>query len=126
MGLARAVAIGAPLAFMAVSLVWLPSPAEGGFGAMGPFSEVAACLGVGVAVSAPAIALAFVAIRRAFPSGAGWRGALLGAGAGLVAAIVSTLHCSSRFGGHVALGHGLPIVCGAIVGALLGERFSRA
>ena len=37
MGLARAVAIGAPLAFMAVSLVWLPHPAEGGFGAVGPF-----------------------------------------------------------------------------------------
>jgi hypothetical protein len=72
------------------------------------------------------MALAMMALRRSFVAGAAWRGALVGAACGFVAAFVLTLHCASPFGGHVVLAHGVPIGVAAAVGAFFGIRVGRA
>jgi hypothetical protein len=124
-GRARALAIGAPVAFLAASLFWLPKTAEP-FGATGDFTNLAACFAVGMAVAVPLLALALWSVRRSFPSAAGWRGALLGAASGLGAALVLTLHCASPLGGHIALAHGLPLLLSSLAAAWLATRFARA
>jgi hypothetical protein len=124
-GWARALAIGAPVAFLAASLFWLPKTAEP-FAATGDFANLAACFAVGMAVAMPLLALALWSVRRSFPSAAGWRGALLGAASGLGAALVLTLHCASPLGGHIALAHGLPLVVSSLAAGWLSTRFARA
>ena len=123
---ARAVTFGAPFLFLILGLVWLPEGTSTSFGALGPPLRIVACFLVGILTSAPIVVVAFWAVRRSFPSAAGWRGALLGAASGLTASIVLTLHCGSPDGGHIALAHGLPIVVSAIAGSFLGTKIARA
>src|SRR5262245_49168760 len=89
---ARALAVGGPAAFVAWALLFVRGE---GFAALGPTSAVLACAGVALLIIAPAMALGMVAVRRSFVTGAGWRGALLGAACGAVGAIVLTFHCTS-------------------------------
>jgi hypothetical protein len=122
----RGLSLGAPLAFMAVALVWTPPGSGARLGETGPIEQLIGCFVTGVLLASPIVALALWSVRRAFPSGAAWRGALLGTAAGLAAAIVLTLHCDNPFGGHVALAHGLPIAIATLVAAWLGTRVARA
>jgi hypothetical protein len=105
---ARMVALGAPIVFMVVGLLWLPAGAPGAFGEVGPVARLWPCLLIGVLVAVPILMAALWAVRRAFPSAVGWRGAALGAAAGLAGAIV------------------LAIVIGALLGGLLGPKVARA
>jgi hypothetical protein len=73
----------------------------------------------------PLLAAAF-ALRRSFAGGAVWRSALIGAAAGLFSGAAMNLHCTNVDPLHMALGHGLPIVLGALVGAFVLARWLRA
>jgi hypothetical protein len=121
----RIAAVGAPVAFMLIGLAWLPSDSPGSFGDLGPGAAVGPCLLIGLLVVVPILLVALWALRRTFPSAAGWRAAALGAAVGLVGSLVLTMHCGSPFGGHVALAHGLPIII-AVVGAAFASKAMRA
>jgi hypothetical protein len=64
-------------------------------------------------------------MRRAFPAGAVWRGAALGAACGLAGVVVLVLLCGSPFGGHIALAHGMPLVIATVIGAFGGSRMGK-
>ncbi len=66
-----------------------------------------------------------VALRRAVPVAPIARGALLGAAAGAWAGLTQHLHCPSGARLHILLGHAVPIVIFAIVGALVTPRWLR-
>jgi hypothetical protein len=70
--------------------------------------------------------LAGFALRTTFVGGAGWRSAVLGTGAGLLAAATITLHCPVSGSFHVGLGHGGAILASALLGALVLSRVTRA
>jgi hypothetical protein len=122
----RLAALGAPILFIVVGLLWLPQGSPSSFGQIGPWGAVMSCVLLGLLVALPMVLVGVWAMQRAFPSASGWRGAALGAGLGLVGSVALTAHCGSLFGGHVALAHGLPIVVSALLGAVLGSRVARA
>ena len=67
-----------------------------------------------------------VGLDRAFISAPGWRGATVGALAGLAGAIGLHAHCGVPVFGHLLFGHAPVILVGALIGALLGRRHWRA
>jgi hypothetical protein len=122
----RIAALGLPIAFMLVGLFWLPEGSPGSFGEIGPWAAILPCFSIGLLVAVPMLLVLLWAVQRAFPSAAAWRGGALGAAVGLVGSAVLTAHCSSPFGGHVALAHGLPIVIAGLLGGFLGLKIARA
>lgn len=123
---ARLAALGAPVAFVLVGLAWVPAGSPGSFGDIGPGAALMPCALLGLLVVLPIVFVALWSMQRAFPSASAWRGAALGAAVGLLGSLALTLHCSSPFGGHVALAHGLPIVIAGLVGGLVGPKIVRA
>ena len=121
----RIAAVGAPLAFMILALVWLP-PNGKAVGALGPPAMLEGCFQIGVTVAMPMVLLSVWAMRRSFPSGAAWRGAALGAACGFGGVVVLVLLCGSPYGGHIALAHGMPLVLATLLGAWGGGRIGRA
>jgi hypothetical protein len=73
----------------------------------------------------PLVAAAF-ALRRSFAGGAVWRSALIGAATGLFSGAAMNLHCTNTDPLHMALGHGMPVLLGALVGAFVLSRWLRA
>jgi hypothetical protein len=122
--LCAALALGAPLALAALALGLPP----GRVVAPDPFffKSAVTCFGITLVASALPILLASVVLRRAFAAGAGWRGALVGAASGLLAATAVNLHCPSIAHGHLLLGHVLPVLLLTALGAALGRRLLRA
>lgn len=120
--LATVVLLG-PLSFWISALV-MPRPGAlagdaGLFGAL-------VCFDITLLWAAlPLVAAAF-ALRRSFAGGAVWRSALIGAAAGLFSGAVMNLHCTNVDPLHMAFGHGLPVVAGALIGALVLVRWLRA
>jgi hypothetical protein len=121
----RIAAIGAPMAFLLLALFWLP-PNGKPFGHVGPPAMLEGCFQIGLTVAAPMLFLSAWAMRRAFPSGAVWRGAALGAACGLGGVVVLVLLCGSPYGGHIAIAHGMPLVIVTLVGAWGGSKIGRA
>jgi hypothetical protein len=80
------------------------------------------CLGLSLAMAAPLL-LAFVVIRRrSDPVHPGIAGAVLGITAGVAAGTLVDLWCPIAYLPHVLLGHILPLVVVASVGAWVGRR----
>lgn len=73
----------------------------------------------------PLVAAAF-SLRRSFAGQAVWQSALIGAAAGLFSGAAMNLHCTNGDPLHMAFGHGLPVVLGALVGAFVLARWLRA
>jgi len=121
----RIAAVGAPLAFLVLALFWLP-PNGKPIGDLGPPAMLEGCFQIGLTVAVPMLVFAVAAMRRAFPSGAGWRGAALGAACGLGGVVVLVLLCGSPYGGHIAVAHGMPLVIATLMGAWGGSRVGRA
>ncbi len=119
-------AIGIPVSFVLIGLLWLPAGSTGELGEIGPLERVGACVGLGTLVAIPLLAIAAWAFRRAFPSASVWRGAALGAASGIAAALVLTLHCGVTLGGHIALAHGGPVMLATLLGAIVGSKVVRA
>ncbi|MEO8184238.1 MAG: hypothetical protein ABI895_35915, partial [Deltaproteobacteria bacterium] len=69
--------------------------------------------------------LAGMALRRAFPASARWRGALVGGAIGLGCGSAINLHCSNPNPSHLVAGHGVPIVVAALVGGFVLSRWVR-
>ena len=83
------------------------------------------CLGVSVAVGVPLLAVFTAARRRTDPLRPGITGAALGTAAGVAAGSLVDLWCPIAYVPHLLLGHILPLVVLALLGALAGRRFVR-
>jgi len=84
------------------------------------------CLDLTLAWVAVPLLAAALTLRRAFPSAAAWKSALVGGAAGLFAGATMNLHCPSVDPAHVGLAHGIPILVASALGALLVVRWARA
>ena len=83
------------------------------------------CLALSVATGALPLCAALIAARRSVPLRSGTMGAAFGAGAGLGSAVLVDLWCPVAHLPHLLLGHVLPIVVLAGVGALIGSQVLR-
>jgi hypothetical protein len=113
---------GLPATFLACAAVGAPE----GLGLSPTFASVRGCLGVGTLMAVGPLVAASLALERAFVSSPGWRGAAVGALAGLAGAIGLHAHCDVPVFGHLLFGHAPVIVVGAVVGALVGRWRLRA
>jgi hypothetical protein len=84
------------------------------------------CLDLTLAWAAAPLLLAALVLRRAFPSAALWRSALVGAAVGLSCGAAINLHCPSVNQAHLLAGHGVPIALATLLGGLVVSRWSRA
>jgi hypothetical protein len=132
LGLAVSVVSGfavlGPLSFwLCAALLNPPYPASDDLLQTGKFWLGAlVCLDITLAWAAAPLLFAALTLRRAFPSGAGWRSGLVGAALGLLSGAAINLHCPNVNQGHMLLGHGIPIVVAALVGGLALSRWARA
>jgi hypothetical protein len=94
-----------------------------GTAAHGP--EVRGCFTISMVVGSIGLAGLTFAMRRAVPSGATARGALLGACAGAWAGLAVHLHCPCGDRWHILLGHAAPIAIFATVAAIVTPRLLR-
>jgi Negative regulator of sigma F len=83
------------------------------------------CLILAALVGALALAAFTLASRRAVAAGAKVRGAALGAAAGLWSGLAVFVFCPSANGGHLMIGHVLPILAFTVLGAVAIPRFLR-
>ena len=103
------------VAWFALPWVSLGAPATRGY------SIDAACFAVTVALSAPLVLAFFVRRQDGDPLQPSVTGAALGAAAGAWGAVLIDLHCETVDPRHVVLGHLLPVVTLAFVGALIAR-----
>jgi len=124
LGVVAALAVASPgaLALLALGLPTPPAAVAG----PGFVRGLVVCLDMTLVGALPPLVLAVAVLRRAFPSAAGWRGALVGATAGLLSATAMNVHCPLVDPMHMLLGHALPIALAAGLGAVLAHRFLRA
>jgi hypothetical protein len=123
LGAIASLALLGPVSFWFSALA-MPSPATAQSNAGLPAALV--CFDITLLWSVlPLVAAAF-GLRRSFASQAVWRSALIGAAAGLFSGAAINLHCSNGDPLHMAFGHGLPVVLGALVGAFVLARWLRA
>jgi hypothetical protein len=113
--LALALVVGAFL----VLAVAFSGPSDGG-GLQG-----GGCMAAASLLSAGPLVFVALFFRRSFATAPAWRGAFLGALAGLAGAVGVHAHCPVAVMSHVVLAHGLPILLGALVGAVAGAAFGR-
>lgn len=113
--LVSALAVLGPLSFM-VSGFLMPMPYENG--EIGDLSFGAYCLNCTVAWALLPIVSAGLVLRSAFAASSVWRSALLGAGCGLIAAGLFTLHCPVVGKWHIALAHGSAVLISALIGGV--------
>jgi hypothetical protein len=117
-GLALVLPLGFMLSGYALSPPYLDAPA-------GAFKHGIFCFNIALAWTAVPLVAAGLALRGAFVTRAGWRSALVGAGAGLVVAATSFLRCPLSSPWHVALSHGGAVVACALLGAFVLARVTR-
>jgi hypothetical protein len=84
------------------------------------------CLDITLAWVSVPLLLAALTLRSAFPSASRARSALVGAACGLFSGGVMNLHCANVNPEHMVLGHGIPVLVAALVGATLLSRLARA
>lgn len=113
--LVSALAVLGPLSFM-LSGFLMPFPYPNG--EIGDLSFGAYCLNCTVAWALLPIVAAGLALRNAFAASSVWRSALLGAGCGLIAAGLFTLHCPVVGKWHIAIAHGSAVLISAVIGGV--------
>jgi hypothetical protein len=79
------------------------------------------CLAMSAAIALGALLAAAAVLRRTFLAAAGWRGAVVGALAGLAGSIGVHVHCPMETFDHLLAAHGAPIFLFALAGAVLGR-----
>ncbi len=117
-GLALVLPLGFILSGYALSRPYPEAPA-------GAFKHGVFCFNIALAWTTVPLVAAGIALRGAFVTRAGWRSALVGAGAGLVVAATSFLRCPLSSAWHVALSHGGAVVASALLGAFVLARVTR-
>lgn len=93
---------------------------------LGDFKHGVFCLNIALAWTLLPLLAAGFALRRSFVGRSVLRSALIGAGAGLIVSVTSTLRCPLSGALHVALSHGGAVIVTALLGALLLSRVTRA
>ena len=121
--LVGACAVLGPLGFMIAGLA-MHAPYERG--EQGSLMFGAYCLNCTVVWALLPLVAAGLSLRGAFAASAGLRSALLGAGCGLVAAGLFTLHCPVVGRLHIALAHGGAALLAALIGALFFTGSTRS
>jgi negative regulator of sigma F NrsF-like protein len=123
-GLISAMAWLGPLAFWLLAL-GVPVPYLADPGQLGFWLGACLCLGITLACAAAPLLLVALSLRRAFPTHALGRSALVGAALGLLSGGVINLHCSNVDPWHLFAAHGVPVAVAALIGAVLVVRFTR-
>jgi hypothetical protein len=117
--------VALPAAYVGLAFLWVPGATRPTYD-WGPLGKLAACALIGLSVAAPMLGMAAWAVRRCFVNAARWRGAAIGVAGGFAATTVLVFHCGISSSGHIAVGHGLPLVLAALAGAWLGARSGQA
>jgi hypothetical protein len=130
LGLGLGIGIIASLALLGPLSFWLfaaalPPPHDAARG-NGFWLGSLVCLDITLAWAAAPLLFAALALRRAFPTGAAWRSALVGSALGLLSGAAINLHCPNVDPAHLVTGHGVPVVVAALVGAFVVARWARA
>jgi hypothetical protein len=116
------IAVGAALGFVVWKIGW---SAAFGLTRRWPDRLGLKCLALSLMTGALPLFAALVAWRHTDPLTPLATGAAFGAGAGLASAVLVDLWCPVAYVPHLLLGHVLPIVLLATVGALIGWRVLR-
>jgi len=124
-GLVGAMAVLGPLSYWVLAL-GLPAPHPPVAGKLTFWLGSLLCLDITLSWAAAPLLLVALATRRAFPTQAVGRSALLGAALGLLSGGAINLHCPNVNPWHLVAGHGVPVAAAALVGALLVVRWTRA
>lgn len=124
-GLIGSIALLAPLSFWVLAL-GMPAPHAPVAGSLGFWLGSLLCLDITLAWAAAPLLLVALATRRAFPTQAVGRSALLGAALGLLSGAAINLHCPNVDPWHMLAGHGVPVAAAALLGALLVVKWTRA
>jgi hypothetical protein len=90
------------------------------------WASIKSCLAVSALISVGPLAAAALFLRRSFLSAPGWRGAAVGALAGLAGSAGIHAHCACQSLGHLLAAHGAAIALGAVAGATLGRLGGRS
>lgn len=106
----------------ALGAVIVAVPAEGPF----TWASIRACLCLSTLIALGPLAAAAFFLRGSFLSAAGWRGAAVGALAGLSGSLGIHAHCPVQGAAHLLVAHGAAIAIGAVAGAALGRAKGRA
>jgi negative regulator of sigma F NrsF-like protein len=128
LGLGVSLAAIAGLGLLGPSSFWLSAlimPVPRGLVADASLLPALVCLDITLLWAALPLVVAAVSLRRAFPGGAVWRSALVGAAAGLFSGATMNLHCANVDPLHIVVGHGVPVIVGALVGAFVIARWLR-
>jgi hypothetical protein len=121
-GALAGLAVVLPLGFMLSGYALSPPYAEAPGGG---FKHGVFCFNIALAWTTVPLLAAGLALRGSFVTRAGWRSALVGAGAGLVVAATTFLRCPVSSAWHVALSHGGAVVVSALLGAFVLARITR-
>jgi hypothetical protein len=123
-GLVSAMALLGPLFFWLLAL-GVPVPYLADPGQLGFWLGAFLCLDITLAWAAAPLLLVALSLRRAFPTHASGRSALVGAALGLLSGAAINLHCPNVDPWHLFAGHGVPVALAALIGAVLVVRFTR-
>jgi hypothetical protein len=85
------------------------------------WGTIRGCLAIANLVALGPLAAAAVVLQRSFLSASGWRGAAVGALAGLSGSLGVHAHCPVPAFDHLLASHGPSILLGAILGGILGR-----
>ena len=96
-------------------------PAEGPL----TWASLRGCLAISTLTALGPLTAAALFLRGSFLSAPGWRGAAVGALAGLAGSIGAHAHCPVQTMGHLLAAHGAAIAVGAAAGAALGRAGGR-
>jgi hypothetical protein len=124
-GVVGTMAVLGPLSFWLLAL-GVPVPHAPGPSPFGFWMGSLLCLDITLAWAAAPLLLLALSLRRSFVAHATGRSALVGAALGLLSGAAINLHCSNVDPWHMAVGHGVPVLLAALLGAFLVVRWARA
>jgi len=89
------------------------------------WGTIRGCAAMSTSIALGSAVAAAIVLRGSFFSAAGWRGAAVGALAGLAGSVGAHAHCPVPDLGHLLAAHGAPIVLFALAGAVVGRLGGR-
>ena len=123
-GLVAGMALLGPLSFWLLAL-GMPMPHAPHTGPFSFWLGSFLCMDITLSWAAAPLLLVALSLRRAFPTQAVSRSALVGAAIGLLSGGAINLHCPNVNPWHLLAGHGVPVLVAAVLGALVIARWTR-
>lgn len=124
-GLVAGMAVLGPLSFWLIAL-GMPLPHAPHAGPFSFWLGSFLCMDITLSWASAPLLLVALSLRRAFPTQAVSRSALVGAAIGLLSGGAINLHCPNVNPWHLLAGHGVPVLVAAALGAVLIARWTRA